>query len=97
MEDSKYNRGTHFRLSWIRDAYVSLVEHAMYEAPRYICCILFDARFFADKSHVYIDGRYITLFTGLGFHKWAQGCAVLTFFYHSLGETTTFETRQLAY
>ncbi|XP_050884844.1 uncharacterized protein LOC127087970 [Lathyrus oleraceus] len=48
----------------------------------------------ADKSSVYIDARYVWLFS-LDVTSWAWGCAALTIMYTSLRVTTTFDTRHL--
>lgn len=49
----------------------------------------------ADKSSVYINARYVWLFS-LDVTSWAWGCAMLTIMYTSLRVETIFETKHLA-
>lgn len=51
---------------------------------------------FAEKSHVYIDARYMWLFISLDDTNWEWGCAALTILYSALRVVTVFKTRQLA-
>lgn len=56
---------------------------------------LFGFTILKDKSHVYIDMRYISPIIDLGFHRWAWRCIVVTIIYHALGKDTTSETRHI--
>ncbi|XP_058754186.1 protein MAIN-LIKE 2-like [Vicia villosa] len=91
-----FMRGAHFLLSWLRDRYGELVGHGMFEeAFRVYMLHLVGCTFLADKSHVYINAKYMWLFNRLEHCSWACGCAALTILYGALGEATVFETRQL--
>lgn len=57
FEKFRANRDVHFHLSWLRDKYKNMVEHDIYVLHLVICTIL------ADKSHVYIDVTFISLFS----------------------------------
>lgn len=58
--------GSHFRLSWLRETYQTLVEHSMYEVTIRIYMLhMVGCSILVVKSRVYIDARYISLFTEL--------------------------------
>lgn len=58
--------GVDFRLSWLRDRYAELVVQSMYEvAARVYMLHLVRYTNLMDKSHVYIDARYMWLFSNL--------------------------------
>lgn len=63
MEELRFNRGPHFHLSWLWETYHTLVEHSMYEeADRVYMLHLVGCNILEDKSHVYVDVKYISLF-----------------------------------
>lgn len=63
LDKLKTNRVAHFCLSWIREMYKNLVKHYMYdEGARVYMLRLIGFTILTDKSHVYIDTRYISLF-----------------------------------
>lgn len=62
LEKFKANRGAHFCLSWLRDMSKNLIERSMYEgAARVYIFHLVRCIILVDKSHVYIDARYICM------------------------------------
>lgn len=70
----------------------------MYEASTRVYMLhLVGYNILADKSLVYIDAKYISLFTKLEHVNWERGCAALMVLYTTLGNVTVFETRQLTY
>ncbi|XP_058761675.1 uncharacterized protein LOC131635093 [Vicia villosa] len=70
-----------------------LVNAERYQAAAraYMLCTLF-----ANKSGVYIDALYLTLFSNLENPCWAWGVAALTMLYTALNATSHPDTRQLA-
>lgn len=91
-----FDKGAHLHMSWLRDKYHEFVETHMYKAPtRAYMLHLMVCSLFADKSHVYINARYVWLFRSLESSSWAWGVAALTKLYLTLGVATVFDTRQL--
>lgn len=69
----------------------------MYEAAARVYTLhLVGCIILADKSHVYIDAKYMWLFNSLEHCSWARGCATLTVLYPSLGEVIVFYTREFS-
>lgn len=97
VEEFDFNRGTHLRMSWLRDRYEELVTAQMYEVVvRVYILHLVVCTLFVDKSGVYIEVRYMWMFSSLDDTNWVWRCAALTILYLTLGVATIFETRQLA-
>lgn len=66
IEDFWVNMGAHFRLSWLRDRYDELVRQSMYEAAARVYMLhLIGCIMLMNKSHVYIDTKYIWLISSL--------------------------------
>lgn len=72
IDDFKFMRGAHVRLSLLRDRYEDLVHRGMYEAAvRVYMLYLIGCTILADKSHVYIDAKYTWMFNNLKHYSWA--------------------------
>lgn len=68
----RFNIGAHFRLSYLRDRYVDIVHQGMYEASARVYMLhLVGCTILADKSHVYINMKYMWLFSFLEHCSWA--------------------------
>lgn len=60
LEDFRFNKSVHFLISWLRDRYVELVQHSMYEVVARVYMLhLVGCTILADKSHVYINAKYM--------------------------------------
>lgn len=61
-----FNRGTYVRMSWFRQTYDELVATGSYETSARVHMLhLVTCTLFANKSGVYIDARYVCLFSSL--------------------------------
>ncbi|XP_058776792.1 protein MAIN-LIKE 1-like [Vicia villosa] len=90
-------RGFHLRMSWLRKVYQELADAGRYQAAaRAYMLHLVACTLFADKSRVYIDVRYVSLFSDLDPPCWAWGVATLTMMYTTLDYASHLDTRQLA-
>lgn len=90
------NMHTHIHMSWLLKTYDELVAARSYEVVAKVYLLhLIACTLFADKSGVYIDSRYICLFSSLDVTSWAWDCAILTIWYITLAVATIFETKQL--
>ncbi|XP_058734196.1 protein MAIN-LIKE 1-like [Vicia villosa] len=90
-------RGFQLRMSWLSTTYQVLVDAERYQvAARAYMLHLVACTLFADKSGVYIDVRYISLFNALDTPCWAWGVATLTMLYTTLDDASRPYTRQLA-
>lgn len=60
LDGSDFNKGDHLRMSWLQNRCDKLVEAHMYEVVARVYMLhLVTCTLFADKSHVYIDARYM--------------------------------------
>ncbi|XP_058734138.1 protein MAIN-LIKE 2-like [Vicia villosa] len=90
-------RGFHLRMSWLKTTYQELVDAERYQAAaRAYMLHLMACTLFVDKSGVYIDVRYISLFSALDTPCWARGVAALTMLYMALDVASSPDTKQLA-
>ncbi|XP_058734224.1 protein MAIN-LIKE 1-like [Vicia villosa] len=90
-------RGFHLRMSWLRRIYQELVHAERYQAAaRAYVLHLVACTLFADKSGVYVDVHYLSLFSALDTPCWAWGVAALTMLYAALDAAYRPNTRQLA-
>lgn len=97
LKEFSETRGYHLRMHWLRSTYAELVAAGRYQAAaRAYMLHLVACTLFADKSGVYIDVRYLSLFSALDTSSWAWGVAALTMLYTALDAASQPETRQLA-
>lgn len=96
LEEFEFNRGAHLQVFWLRDRYYELVEAQMYEPTTRVYMLhLLTCTFFANKSVVYIDARYMWLLSNLDDTNWDWGCIALTILYETLRVVNASETKQL--
>ncbi|XP_058752768.1 protein MAIN-LIKE 1-like [Vicia villosa] len=96
LKDFGDTRGFHFRMSWLRRVYQELVDAGRYQASaRAYMLHLVACTLFADKYGIYINVRYLTLFSDLETPCWAWGVAALTMLYTTLDAASRPDTRQL--
>ncbi|XP_058769030.1 protein MAIN-LIKE 1-like [Vicia villosa] len=90
-------RGFHLKMSWLRRVYQELVDAGRYQAAAMAYMLhLVACTLFADKSGVYIDVSYLSLFINLETPCWAWGVAAMTMLYTTLDVASCLDTRQLA-
>ena len=83
------NKGFHLLMSLFRDRYEKHVEDHKYQgAAKAYMLDLVACTIFADKSEVYIDVRYLSLFNTLDTTCWTWGVTSLTMLYMELGVST---------
>lgn len=84
-------------MAWLRKTYDEFVGVGSYEdVTRAYMLHIITCTLFVDKSDVYINARYMCLFSRLEDTSWAWTCAALTLLYTTLGVVIVFETKQLA-
>lgn len=88
--------GAHFCLPCLRDTYTKMVGQFMYEAVTRVYMLhLVRCTNLLDKSHVYINVRYMSMFSNINHINWAWEYVALGVLYSALGKVTIFEMRQL--
>ncbi|XP_058784083.1 uncharacterized protein LOC131658851 [Vicia villosa] len=89
--------GFHLRMFWLRKIYQELADAGRYEAAARVYMLhLVACTLFADKSRVYIEVGYLSLFSALDTPCWAWEVAALTLMYTTLDDASYPDTRQLA-
>lgn len=89
LEEFKANKGSHFRLSWLQDTSQTLVERSMYKTNTRVYMLhLAGYIILVNKSHIYINYRYISMCADFESFHWAHECVVMTILYNALGEAT---------
>ncbi|XP_058733134.1 protein MAIN-LIKE 1-like [Vicia villosa] len=97
LREFSETRGFHLRMSWLMRTYQELVDAGRYQAAvRAYMLQLLTCTLFADKSGVYIDVRYLSLFSALDTPCWAWGVAALSMLYTALDIASRPDTRHLA-
>ncbi|XP_058784041.1 protein MAIN-LIKE 1-like [Vicia villosa] len=90
-------QGFHLRMSWLRRIYEELVDAGRYQdAARAYMLHLGACTLFANKSGVYIDVCYLSLFSTLNTPCWAWEVAALMMLYMTLDVASRLDTGQLA-
>lgn len=86
LKEFDFDRGFHLRMFWLRDMYEELVVTWMYEVVAMVYMLhLVACTLFSNKSSVYINARYMWMFSSLDVTNWAWGCMALTILYTTLG------------
>ncbi|XP_058775965.1 protein MAIN-LIKE 1-like [Vicia villosa] len=88
---------TPFHMDQATTVRMELVDAGRYQAAaRAYMLNLVTCTLFADKSGVYMDVCYLSLFSALDTPCWAWGVAALTMLYSALDAASRIDTRQLA-
>lgn len=66
LKDFDFNKGAHFRMSWLRDRYKEFIVARRYVVSARVYMLhLVAYTLFVDKSGVYIDVWFVWLFSSL--------------------------------
>jgi len=97
-EETRYCRGAHVRLSWLRDVYEDACSRKQWTmAARAYLLHLVGCTKFADKSVTSVNVFYLGFFVDMRLtegYSWAG--AALTHMYEQLGDCSYANTKQLA-
>ncbi|XP_027940573.1 uncharacterized protein LOC114194505 [Vigna unguiculata] len=95
--EMRHCRGTHVRLSWLREVYEeSCVQQRWECAARAYLLHLVGCTIFVDKSATSISVSYLPLFRDMGMcGEYSWGAAALTHMYEQLGDACFAQTKQL--
>ena len=97
-EETRYCRGAHVHLSWLRDVYEDACSRRQWTvAARAYLLHLVGCTIFADKSVTSVTVFYLGFFIDLRLtmgYSWAR--AALTHMYEQLGDCSYANTKQLA-
>ncbi|KAK2378093.1 hypothetical protein QL285_078686 [Trifolium repens] len=98
MSEMNHTKGSHLRLSWLREIYAAKCAEQEWEhASRAFLLHLVGCTILANKTHAFVDIKYLELFRDLNnCGNWSWGSAALTILYKYLGDASIHYTKQIA-
>jgi hypothetical protein len=97
MSEMNRTKRSHLRLSWLRKIYAEKCAEQQWEhASRAFLLHLVGCTILADKSHAFVDIKYLELFRDLNnCGNWSWGSVALTILYKYLGDASMYYTKQI--